>query len=244
MRDSVEKPTSDKIFFFESDWKKPKISSCSTDENALKTRVERRARFGRPVGSGEALRGGTSSCPVGALVRRVRTAGFACSDSTSRCVGATAQLDYTRTHIREARVGFESPPATRSQAQGRAVPLAGASVRANPDPATLGRTRELAKSARPRTRERRSHARARPTRGVRGGRLRGKGRVEAFRGSAGASALSETGDTARARTGSRFPRRIRPRPSTTVYHEEAGGVEDAQAVHDYQEQGIMDGARA
>ena len=138
--------------------------------------------------------------PVGAP--SCLTAGFASWRGTSRCVGATTQLDHTRTHIREARVGFETPPATRGQAQGRAVQLAGSSARANPDPpATLGRTRELAKTARARTRERRSHARARRKRGVRGGRLRGEGRVEAFRGSADARALPETGDTARARVG-------------------------------------------
>jgi hypothetical protein len=164
----------------------------------MKTRVERRTRFARPVGSGRALRGRTSSWRVRC---RPRTAGFRFR-GTSRCVGATTQLDHTRTHIREARVGFETPPATRGQAQGRAVPLAGSSARANPDPpATLGRTRELAKTARARTRERRSHARARRKRGVRGGRLRGEGRVEAFRGSADARALPETGGTARARVG-------------------------------------------
>ena len=38
-----------------------------------------------------------------------------------------------------------------------------------------------------------------------------------------------------ARRFSGFPRRIRLRPSATVHHEAAGGVEDAQAVHDYQE---------
>ena len=166
----------------------------------MKTRFERRARLGRPVGSGRADRGQTSSWRV--LSPSCLTAGFASWRGTSRCVGATTQLDHTRTHIREARVGFETPPATRGQAQGRAVQLAGSSARANPDPpATLGRTRELAKTARSRTRERRSHARARRKRGVRGGRLRGEGRVEAFRGSADARALPETGDTARARVG-------------------------------------------
>lgn len=164
----------------------------------MKTRFERRARSGRPVASGRARRGQTSSW-------RVLSPSYGRFRVLTRHItlrrGDDTAGPHANAHQRGAR-RLRDPPATRGQTQGRAVPLAGSSARANPDPpATLGRTRELAKTARARTRERRSHARARRTRGVRGGRLRGEGRVEAFRGSADARALPETGDTARARVG-------------------------------------------
>ena len=118
-------------------------------------------------------------------------------------VGATTQLDHTRTHTREG-ASVSRPP--RAAARLRVARLRSrASVRADPDPpATLGRTLELAKT-RAREDSGTPVARARATRGVRCGRLRGEGRVEAFRGSADASALPGTGDTARRRRFSGFP---------------------------------------
>jgi hypothetical protein len=180
----------------------------------MKTRVERRTRFARPVGSGRALRGRTSSWRVRC---RPRTAGFRFRAAHHAASGRRHSWT-TRERTPERRAPVSRPPpraAARlrvARLRSRARPFARIRTRRR-----LGRTLELAKTARARTRERRSHARARRTRGVRGGRLRGEGRVEAFRGSADASALPETGDTARRASVQRFPAKdssatVRDRP--------------------------------
>ena len=199
----------------------------------MKTRFERRARLGRPVGSGRALRGQTSSWRV--LSPSCLTAGFASWRGTSRCVGATTQLDHTRTHIREARVGFETPPATRGQAQGRAVQLAGSSARANPDP--------------PATSVERASSRKQRARGPgNAGRTRARDASGAF-GAVDFEAKVASRRSEARRTRGRFRRRAIPRARASVeavsregfvcdrlrHHEAAGALEDAQAVHDYQE---------
>ena len=200
----------------------------------MKTRVERRTRFARPVGSGRALRGRTSSSwrvRSPSSYRRFRV--FTRHITLRR--GDDTAGPHANAHQRGARRFRDPPREPRLGSGSRGCARGRVRSRESGPAGTLGRTLELAKTARARTRERRSHARARRTRGVRCGRLRGEGRVEAFRGSADASALPGTGDTARRRRFSGFPRRIRLRPSATVHHEAAGGVEDAQAVHDYQE---------
>ena len=199
----------------------------------MKTRFERRTRFARPVGSGRALRGRTSSWRVRC---RPRTAGFAFSRGTSRCVGATTQLDHTRTHTGEARVGFETPPreprlgsGSRGCARGRVRSL---------ESGPAGDSVERSSSRKPRARGlgNAGRTRARDARGAFGA-VDFEARVASRRSEARRTRARFRGRAIPrgARRFSGFPRRIRLRPSATVHHEAAGGVEDAQAVHDYQE---------
>ena len=216
----------EKIFFSKND----KISSSRTDENAL--------RKARTLGSTGGLR---SSAPRSnlQLARSFAVLSYGRFRVVARHITLRRGDDTAGPHANAHRRGarrFRDPPreprlgsGSRGCARGRVRSL---------ESGPAGDSVERSSSRKPRARGlgNAGRTRARDARGAFGAvdfeakvasrRSEARRTRARFRGRAiprGACRFSG------------FPRRIRLRPSATVHHEAAGGVEDAQAVHDYQE---------
>ena len=199
----------------------------------MKTRFERRARSGRPVGSG---RRSAVKPPVGAFFRRLVLRPVSRRGAAHHAASGRRHSWTTRERTSERRASASRPP---------------------PRPAVRPRVARFRSRARPlariRTRRRRSVERA----SSRKQRARGPGNAGRTRARDASGAFGAVDFEAKVasrrsearRTRGRFRRRAVPRARASVeavsregfvcdrlrHHEAAGALEDAQAVHDYQE---------